>query len=260
MTTNALELSRLGEEAIDERIRQELALTLHSHKQHVFNKIAKAALSSIPWVGGFLSTAANLRRIEARMQVNQLHRQWLEEHRVKMNRLGQTLLAIMQRLETFGEEANTRLESDIFLEVVRQGFRLWDQADNEEKRQLITRLLINAGVASVEAFERIRLYQDWIARYHAAHFGLIRVIHQRLGHTLEKPEKEPAAMQNGNLNAAVEWQALLLRDLEAGGVIRQQKTTEAHSASMTAEDFELTALGRQFVHLTMNELVPRVDA
>ena len=70
---------------------------------------------------------------------------------------------------------------------------------------------------------------------------------------------------------------LLIRDLSTGGVIRQHRETNyagqfipkprqkrsepgvLKSAFDDDEQYELTELGRQFVHYAMNEIVPRVS-
>jgi hypothetical protein len=71
---------------------------------------------------------------------------------------------------------------------------------------------------------------------------------------------------------------MLVRDLSMGGVIRQHRDTTydgqfiakksakgskssglMKSAFDNEEGYELTELGRQFVHYTMQELVPRVE-
>ncbi len=70
---------------------------------------------------------------------------------------------------------------------------------------------------------------------------------------------------------------LLVRDLSMGSVIRQHRQTDYYgnflkkpvkkqgapsrtmkSAFDDAESYELTELGQQFVHYTMNEVVPRI--
>jgi hypothetical protein len=71
----------------------------------------------------------------------------------------------------------------------------------------------------------------------------------------------------------------LIRDLSTGGVIRQHRQTNAHgqfvkkstkghrrsssgtmkSAFDDQEPYELTELGRQFVHYTMDELAPQIQ-
>jgi hypothetical protein len=69
---------------------------------------------------------------------------------------------------------------------------------------------------------------------------------------------------------------MLIRDLSTGGVIRQHRDTTydgqfvkrkaprkvgpstLKSAFDDKEPYELTELGKQFVHYTMNEIVPRV--
>ena len=72
----------------------------------------------------------------------------------------------------------------------------------------------------------------------------------------------------------------LIRDLSTGGVIRQHRPTNIHgqfikkntkgrqmSSSSTMksafddqEPYELTELGKQFVHYTMDELAPQIES
>lgn len=77
--------------------------------------------------------------------VNELQQEWLEEHRGKLNDLKRTLLEILQRLESLGAEIDARVQSEEYLGLVRKAFRVWDQADTNEKRRLIQNLLSNAG-------------------------------------------------------------------------------------------------------------------
>lgn len=59
--------------------------------------------------------------------------------------LGITLSSVLSRLESFGENLQERIQSEEYLALVRQGFRSWDRAETEEKREFIRKLLENAG-------------------------------------------------------------------------------------------------------------------
>src|SRR5688572_8332432 len=74
-----------------EKIRDELVKASPSTKRRVFEKFISAALGSIPWVGGFLSAAADFKFEEGDLREDNLQTQWLEEHTRKLGRLSETL-------------------------------------------------------------------------------------------------------------------------------------------------------------------------
>ncbi len=52
---------------------------------------------------------------------------------------------MFDRFNNLGDEIQDRLESEHYLTLVRKAFREWDQADTEEKRNLIIQLTNAAG-------------------------------------------------------------------------------------------------------------------
>lgn len=264
---------------IEEKIRQEITKTFQSKKRKIFMKFAMAALGSVPWVGGFLSAMLSLKVEEGQTKANELQAQWLEEHSHKMNRLGQTLAEILQRLEDFGEEIDQRLKSEEYLSLVRKGFRSWDQAETEEKRQYIKKLLANAAATTICPDDLIRLFIDWIDRYHESHFAVIKEIYKNRGCTRYDIWSKIHGQFPREASAEADLFRMLIYDLSTGRVIRQIRRTDAqgrflkkrsdHKDSFTSpymksafdrqEPYELTELGSQFVHYTMEELVPRIE-
>src|SRR5688572_25279989 len=246
-------------------------------RQDRFRKLFVAALGSVPWVGGFLTGLGSLRDDTAQGEVNELYREWLEEHARKFRRIGQTLAGIFQRLDEIGEETQARIESEPYLGLIRKAFRAWDSVDTEEKRELLRKLLSNAGASTIDPDDLIRLFIEWIDHYHEAHFQVIRVIYQNgratRGEIWELIHGKPAREDS----AEADLFKLLIRDLSTGGVIRQARATDSHgrflkrttptrraatqymkSAFDDKDEYVLTELGEKFVHYTMDELVPRV--
>jgi len=164
-----------------ESFGRELNDHLKGEKRRRYSRFTLAALGSIPWVGGFLSPAAAFHAEKDQSRINELHRQWFEEHKEKIIKLGQTLAKIIDRLASIGEEIETRIESPGYLSLVRKGFRSWDQADTEEKRELIRTLLTNAGATQLCPDDLIRLFIEWVDTYHEAHFKVIREIYKSPG-------------------------------------------------------------------------------
>ncbi len=122
-----------------------LAQQLGGGKRKKYVRFFIAALSSIPWVGGLFSASASFSAERGQEHVNDLHRLWLAEHEEKAKELIATLNEIFERLDNFGDEIQERLESPEFLALVRKTFKSWDEADTEEKRQMLKRLITNAG-------------------------------------------------------------------------------------------------------------------
>jgi hypothetical protein len=265
--------------SVEEAICDELAKTVESRKRRAFKKFAMAALGSIPWVGAFVQAAAEFVDSErGQVRVNALYQQWFEEHSGQMKRLAATLADILARVEQLGDEVADRLESDSYLALARQGFRAWDEAETDEKRELIRLLLTNAAGTKLCTDDLVRLFISWIRTFHESHFKVIRVIHKNPGATRAEIWQEIYGEFPREDSAEADLFKLLIHDLTLGHVIRQERETTTDgrfvrkprpvrrgpaltTMKSTFDDgagYELTGLGEQFVHYTMNELVPRI--
>ena len=91
-----------SDDAIIEHLRTELAKATPSRRRRIIEKFFLAALGSIPWVGGFLSAAANYKTEEAGIKLDSLQTQWLEEHQARILALYATLRDIEGRFGTLG--------------------------------------------------------------------------------------------------------------------------------------------------------------
>lgn len=265
--------------ARDHQLRDELDLLAGGRKAK-YGRFALAALGSIPWVGGLLGAIANLHSETQQGRIDDLQRQWIEEHRERLNELGCALSEIVKRLEQLGPTVDERLQSEDYLKLVRHGFRTWDQAATAEKRKLVQQLLSNAGGTNVTSDDVVRLFIEWIDHYHEAHFAVIREVHRNPGATRAQIWQTIRGNQPREDSAEADLFKLLIRDLSTGGVIRQHRETDyagnyipkkrsksggvgsrtMKSAFDDTEEYELTGLGEQFVHYAMNELVPRMGA
>lgn len=264
-----------------EYYRSEIAKTTQSNKRKAFEKFALAALGSIPWVGGFISAAISLKTEKGSIHQNNIQTQWLDEHERKMNRLGETINDIGQRFENFGEEVEDRIQSESYLDVVRKAFRSWDKADTDEKRKYIRNLISNSAGTQLCSDDIIRLFIDWLNSYHESHFAVIRNIYNNPGCSRYDIWMSIHGEIVREDSAEADLFKLLIRDLSTGGVIRQARDTTSdgqflrkqpsrrtkgsqtkrtmESAFEDTKPYILTELGKQFVHYTMTELVPRID-
>lgn len=266
------------------QVVEQAAAAIEGSRRRRYSRFILAALGTIPWVGGVMGATAAADAESEQQQVNQLLRDWLTEHHEKIRKLGATVNWILTRLEQFGEEADKRLEEDDYFDVVRKGFRAWDHADTEEKRQMVARLIAHAGGTKLCSDDVVRLFIDWLNLYHEAHFQVVRVIHRRPGATRFDIWTDIHGKVVRENSAEADLFKLLMRDLSTGSVIRQRRETTwdgrfvkktagrgkdtstrvgtgsslMKSAFDREEPYELTELGRQFVHYTMEEPVPRI--
>lgn len=238
-----------------------------------------AALSSLPWIGGVFSAATGFSAEKDQESVNELHRLWLEEHKEKVKELGSTLGEIFNRLENFGDEVQQRLESPEYLMLVKKTFRSWDVADTQEKKQMLKKLITNAGAITLCPDDLIRLFIGWIELYHEAHFMVIKEIYRHPGVSRADIWDQIYGKRPREDSAEADLFKYLIRDLSTGGVIRQARETDAdgrfmkkdtrgqsrenpsrvmESAFESTKPYVLTELGKQFVHYVMEDVVPQI--
>jgi hypothetical protein len=259
-------------------LRTELAKSSPSNRRRVFEKFILAALGSIPWIGGFLSSAATLKTEEATRRTDSLHTQWLEEHARKLASLRITLEMIVSRFENLGEAIDERIQSDEYLQLVRRAFRVWDEASTEEKRRYVGNVVANSAGTRLCSDDVIRLFLDWLNLYHESHFAVIRSIYNKHGVTRFEIWDQIYGELPREDSAEADLFRYLIRDLSTGGVIRQERetnqagqflrkrrpkgkfpvSTTVESAFEDTKPYVLTGLGEQFVHYTMNEVVSRI--
>lgn len=275
--TDQNKIIKITDSLTETQIRDELAKRFNSKKQRLFSKVISAALGSVPWVGGFISTYSAYKDEKENIKNNELYQQWIQEHSRKMELLGQTILSVLQRLEEFPDNINERLESENYLDLVRKSFRSWDSADTDEKRQLIRKLLTNAGADTLVPDDLVRLFLDWINQYHEIHFKVIKVIYKKTGVTRYGIWKDIHGEIPREDSAEADLFRLMIHDLSTGRVIRQHRPVDysgrflkkvssksnsssniMKSAFDNEEPYELTELGKYFVHYTMDDVVPRL--
>ena len=268
-------------ETIPREFEEQLNAMEPGRRKRVLNAIIAAALGSIPWVGGVIAAMLAFRDESAQMEVDSLQRQWLEEHKARLEKLGSELAALTTRLGSFGEEIIARLESEEYLAIIRKGFRIWDQADTDQKRNYIGRLLANAGATKLCDDDLVRLFLEWLERYHESHFKVIREIYQHPGSTRHDIWKSIHGEFPRENSSEADLFRMLIGELSQGRIIRQHRetnlsgeflkkprvrtapgngSTTMKSAFDDEEQYELTELGKRFVHYVFSEIVERLDA
>jgi hypothetical protein len=259
-------------------LRTEIAKTSPSDRRRAFEKFVMAALGSVPWIGGFLSAAANFKAEEGALRMDSLHTQWLEEHARKLAKLRTTLEAVVNRFQNLGDAIDERIQSEEYLQLVRRAFRVWDDAATDEKRRYVGNVLANASGTRLCSDDVVRLFLDWLNTYHESHFAVIRTIYAKRGITRFEIWDQIYGELPREDSAEADLYRFLIRDLSTGGVIRQDRETNhagqflrkqrpkprvpasntMESAFEDTKPYVLTGLGEQFVHYTMNEVVTRI--
>ena len=193
-----------------------------------------------------------------------------------------TILEIMTRLDIHDEEIGKRLESKEYQSLLKKTFREWSGAESEDKRTYIRNILANAAASTMTSDEVVRLFIDWLKTYSELHFKVIAVIYKRgdsgvsRGGVWDDLGKKKVAENSADADLF----KLLFRDLSTGGVIRQHREVDYYgnfvpktsqrrpkgsgskpvtSAFDNENLYELTELGKQFVHYAMTDLPLKIE-
>ena len=242
-----------------------------------YARLAMAALGGIPWVGSIISAMAAMSSEEDQQESNELLFLWISEHEEQLRFLGKSLQDVFRRFESLGEQIEERIASDEYLTLVRKTFRLWDASETLEKKEMFKQLITNAGALTMADDDLVRLFLDWIDRYHEFHFMVIRQIYKQAGITRRQMWLNVKGSIPRDDSPEADLFKLLIRDLSTGDVIRQErevdhqgryktapKSSRGSSSSTMISAFEntkgyvLTDLGKRFVHYVMTDVVQQI--
>jgi|SRR5690242_9193236 len=276
------ELSRaaITQPELLEPSQEALVQRLSQGKNRKYVRFLVAALGSIPWIGGFIAASASLTAEREQQGINDLQQAWLQEHKRKIAELRDALADIFNRLDNFDDQILQRIESPEYLALVRKTFRSWDEADTQEKKQMLKRLIMNAGAIQLCDDDLIRLFLHWVELYHETHFVVVRAIYRShritRGQLWNDIRGKPRPREDSYEADLFKY---LIRDLSTGGVIRQERQTDIHgnfvkkeshphrqpsgnvmkSAFDDNEFYVLTDLGAKFVHYVMEDVAPQLN-
>lgn len=244
-------------------------------------KIARFALAFlgglVPIAGGAIGGVAGAWSEEEQDNFNKILRAWLKLQEDEIKEIGMTLIEIMVRLDQNDKNIKKRIESPEYLKLIKKCFRDWSAAESEEKRKLIRNLLTNAASTNICSDDIVRLFIEWIDRYSEAHFAVLREVYLNNGFTRMQIWQKIHGNAEREDSADADLFKLLILDLTTGHVIRQHREKDYNgnfiksqprknqygnqytSAFDDDKQYELTELGRQFVHYTMNEMVPKIS-
>lgn len=238
------------------------------------------ASGMVPFFGGFLAAIASAWSEREQEHANNMLRQWLQMLQDELREKSRTITEVIARLDMHDEEVIKRVESEEYQAILKKAFRNWSSVDSESKREKIRNILTNAAATSLTSDDVVKLFIDWINLYSDFHFEVIGEVYRNedgltrggIWANLQKPRVSEDS-------AEADLYKLLIRDLSMGGVIRQHRTIDRFgnfvkkqpqhvpkgqgsrtmvSAFDRTERYELTELGKQFVHYAMTEITARI--
>jgi hypothetical protein len=241
-----------------------------------------AALGSIHWVGALLAAmgAAVINESESDTIEETLRTQWLIEHQRKLRELEATLKYVKERFESLGEAIDERIQSEEYLALVRKAFRVWDESDTAEKKRYIANLISNAAGTRLCSDDVIRLFIQWLEEFHETHFAVIREIFKNPHSTRLQIWMNIYGERVKDNSAEADLFGMIVHELSISHVIRQVRAVDGYGRFLhkprtppqqtagvkvmkspfdDSEQYELTELGKQFVHYTLNEAVTRLN-
>jgi len=199
----------------------------------------------------------------------------IEMLQAEMREKEQTILEITARIDMNDEKVSERIKSPAYQALLRKAFRDWAGTESEQKRIYIRNVLSNAAAATVASDDVVKLFLDWINDYSELHFLVIGAIFNNAGISRggiwRKLGRQPVREDSSDADLF----KLIIRDLSMGGITRQHRQTDysgqflakrkaspipkgtvkpMKSAFDDEEQYELTALGDQFIHYAMTDL------
>jgi len=247
-------------------------------------KYSRGALQAIggaiPFAGGVFSAVAGAWSEGEQEKVNRFFEHWVRMLQDELKEKEETIMEIMSRLDLQDEAISNRVESKEYQSLVKKTFREWAGAESEDKRIYIRNILANAAATQISSDDVVRIYIDWINQYSEMHFHVIGAIFNCDGITRGEIWRKIGKGLVQEVSADADLYKLLIRDLSTGGIIRQHREVDYNgnyipkqtkrrpkgsgpkppvSAFDEDEGYDLSELGKQFVHYAMSELPPKIE-
>lgn len=256
-------------------------------------KLTRAALDvlsgAIPFIGGAISAVSGAWSEREQDRINKIIELWLQMLKDELREKEKTIAEMLTRIDLNDEKVNERIQSPEYQSLLKKTFREWGAAESEEKRVYVRNILSNAAATSIVSDDVatsivsddvVRLFIDWIRIYSNLHFKVMSVIYNNDGITRRQMWSNMGKPVVREDSADADLFKLVIHDLSTGHIIRQHrevdyygnfvpKTSQRSSSSSKGpkplksafdsnDQYELTGLGKQFIHYAMNELAPRI--
>lgn len=264
----------------DEEMRKDLPDIPRSGRGKKIARGALQALGAVPIAGGLFAAVAGAWSETEQEKVNSVLEHWMRMLREELEEKQRTIVEIMSRLDLHDTKISERIASSEFQSLVKKAFREWSVSESELKREYVRNILANAASTDVTSDDVLKMFIGWLNQYSEMHFLVIAAVYNNDGITRSKIWQRIGRHVVREDSADADLYKLLIRDLSTGGVIRQHREVDYHgnfvpkvaerkqvgggpkplvSAFDDREGYELTELGRQFVHYSMTDLPLRIS-
>lgn len=169
----------------------------------------------------------------------------------------------------------------MFDKVDHYTFRVWDSADTAEKRECLCKLITNAGGLSIVEDDVVRLFVEFMGRFHELHFRVLKLVYQNPG--ISSYDIATELFGFGDVprddSEKADLFKFLFHELNMTDVMRQPRESDADGrwrrrvakkivgsrAKTLKSPFNddqqvLTELGKQFVRYIMGDLDPQLES
>ncbi len=204
-------------------------------------------------------------------KVTDLFESWLKLQETEITQIGTTLYEIISRLDIGNEKIKERIESQGYLQLIKRAFRDWSLGESEEKKMLVSNLLVNAATSTLCKDDVVRLFLKWIEDYSAGHFAVFKEVSKHSGITRKQIWSTLHGAAVPEESGEAELYKTYVSDLTMGHLIRQHRLKDYYgnyiqerrkkpapgqkiwsSAFDDDRQYELTELGVWFVSYTMS--------
>ncbi|WP_142249732.1 hypothetical protein [Bradyrhizobium sp. UNPF46] len=239
-----------------------------------------AVSGAIPLLGGLLSAGASAWSERDQARVNDFLHHMAEMLAAEMREKEKTILEITARIDMQDEKISERVKSSEYQGLLRKAFRDWAGTESEQKRIFIRNILSNAAGSTLASDDVVKLFLEWIKDYSELHFAVIGAIYNSAGITRGGIWRKLGRQAVREDSSDADLFKLIIRDLSTGGIARQHRETDYNgqfipkrkttpapkgtvkpikSAFDDEEEYELTALGDQFIHYAMTDLPLKLE-
>ena len=232
----------------------------------------------VPLAGGVICAGAGAWSEKEQERINKLFETWLKIQAEEIEQIGKTLAEVFCRIDLNDEIIEKRISSPEYLSLIKQIFRDWSAGVSEKKRVYLRNLLANAAECRLATDSVVSVFIKWIDTFTELHLDVIALIYNDKGITRYDMWQYLYGQKVREDSPEADLFKLVIDDLSMGHVIRQERLVDYHgnfmksaprrksysitlkSAFDNEKGYELTGMGYQFVHYTMNELVPKIEA
>jgi hypothetical protein len=241
-----------------------------------------AVSGAIPLAGGLLSAVANAWSERDQARVNDFLHHIMQMLAAEMAEKQRTIVELTSRVDMRDEEIAKRVASAEYQAILRKAFRDWAGTESEKKREFVRNILANAAASRIASDDVIKLFLEWIRDYSELHFAVIAEIYNNAGITRGEVWRRLGRQTVREDSSDADLFKLLFHDLSTGRIVRQHRETDyagnfiakptrkgpplpkgaprtMKSAFDDEEQYELTALGDQFVHYAMTDVPPKLE-